>query len=265
VNLKKLEKYLRVNLFGPGPRLLKKRIYRAAVWQRLRNTKCQPDIFAIVTNLLNYFQCVPLCRPACLSLSAVYGERSKIGKWISRASERLCRCAPREVSSRHFLSTNGVPVGLMSSAFLPLLFFFLFNLQLNFLSTKFIEITFKSVFLIPPKTHWLIPHLKRTTMRTDGVGNVLRHLEVQYWDAYIYRYKYGLAKSKCIGALDWIVKYIYIWPCKEKVHWRPRLNSEIYIWPCKEKVHWRPRLSSEIYIYIYIYIYGLQRENALAP
>jgi len=35
---KKLERYLRVNLFGPGPRLMKKRIYRAAVSQRLRNT-----------------------------------------------------------------------------------------------------------------------------------------------------------------------------------------------------------------------------------
>jgi len=36
--LKKMERYLRVNLLGPGPRLIKKRIYRAAVSQRLRNT-----------------------------------------------------------------------------------------------------------------------------------------------------------------------------------------------------------------------------------
>jgi hypothetical protein len=28
MNLKILEKYLRVNLLGPGPRLMKKRIYR---------------------------------------------------------------------------------------------------------------------------------------------------------------------------------------------------------------------------------------------
>ena len=35
---KKLERYLRVNLLGPGPRLMKKRIYRAAISQRLRNT-----------------------------------------------------------------------------------------------------------------------------------------------------------------------------------------------------------------------------------
>ena len=33
-----MEKYLRVNLLGPGPRLMKKIIYRAAVWQRLRHT-----------------------------------------------------------------------------------------------------------------------------------------------------------------------------------------------------------------------------------
>ena len=36
--LKKLESYLRVNLLGPGPRLIKKIVYRAAVSQRLRNT-----------------------------------------------------------------------------------------------------------------------------------------------------------------------------------------------------------------------------------
>ena len=35
---KKLERYLRVNLFGTGPSSYKKRIYRAAVSQRLRNT-----------------------------------------------------------------------------------------------------------------------------------------------------------------------------------------------------------------------------------
>jgi len=33
-----MESYLRVNLLGPGPRLIKKkRIYRAAISQRLRN------------------------------------------------------------------------------------------------------------------------------------------------------------------------------------------------------------------------------------
>jgi len=38
MNLKKLERYLRVNLLGPSPRLMKKRIYRAAFSQSLRNT-----------------------------------------------------------------------------------------------------------------------------------------------------------------------------------------------------------------------------------
>jgi len=33
-----MERYLRVNLLGPGPRLVKKGIYRAAVSQRLTNT-----------------------------------------------------------------------------------------------------------------------------------------------------------------------------------------------------------------------------------
>jgi hypothetical protein len=33
-----MERYLRVNLLGPGPRLMKKRLYRAAVSQWLRNT-----------------------------------------------------------------------------------------------------------------------------------------------------------------------------------------------------------------------------------
>jgi hypothetical protein len=37
MSLKKLERYLRVNLLGPGPSSYKKNIYRAAVSQRLRN------------------------------------------------------------------------------------------------------------------------------------------------------------------------------------------------------------------------------------
>ena len=38
MELNKLERYLRVNLLGPGPRLIKKRIYWTVVSQRLRNT-----------------------------------------------------------------------------------------------------------------------------------------------------------------------------------------------------------------------------------
>ena len=40
----KLERYLRVNLLGPGPRLIKKRIYRAAVSQRFRNTGLENSV-----------------------------------------------------------------------------------------------------------------------------------------------------------------------------------------------------------------------------
>jgi hypothetical protein len=36
--LQKMERYLRVNLLGPGTRFMKKSIYRAAVSQMLRNT-----------------------------------------------------------------------------------------------------------------------------------------------------------------------------------------------------------------------------------
>jgi hypothetical protein len=41
-----LEKYLLVNLLGPGPLLIKKRIYRAAVLRRLRNTALGYDFVA---------------------------------------------------------------------------------------------------------------------------------------------------------------------------------------------------------------------------
>jgi len=46
-----LERYLRVNLLGPGPRLMKKRIYRSATSQSLRNTGIEdvnsnPDTYA---------------------------------------------------------------------------------------------------------------------------------------------------------------------------------------------------------------------------
>jgi len=43
MNLKKLKGNLLVNLLGPGPRLMKKRIYRAAFSQRLRDAALQDD------------------------------------------------------------------------------------------------------------------------------------------------------------------------------------------------------------------------------
>jgi hypothetical protein len=48
---KKLERYLRVNLLGLDPRLMKKRIYRAAVSQKLRN------IAVHVSNRLTMHRC----------------------------------------------------------------------------------------------------------------------------------------------------------------------------------------------------------------
>jgi hypothetical protein len=50
---KKLERYLRVNLLGPGPRLMKKRIYWAAVCQRLRNTVLYRGVFCIANLVIN--------------------------------------------------------------------------------------------------------------------------------------------------------------------------------------------------------------------
>ena len=44
-----MERYLRVNMLEPGPRLMKKRIYRSAVSQRLRNTTL--DIYLMCINL----------------------------------------------------------------------------------------------------------------------------------------------------------------------------------------------------------------------
>ena len=40
-------RYLRVNLLGPGPRLMKKRIYWPAVSQRLRNTALEGADIAV--------------------------------------------------------------------------------------------------------------------------------------------------------------------------------------------------------------------------
>ena len=47
-----MERYLRVNFLGPGPRLMKKSIYRAAVSQRLRNTGIEQASFVV---LIMYF------------------------------------------------------------------------------------------------------------------------------------------------------------------------------------------------------------------
>ena len=53
--LKKMERYLRVSLLRPGPRLMKKRIYRAAVSQRLRNISL--NSFALKTSVFLKHKC----------------------------------------------------------------------------------------------------------------------------------------------------------------------------------------------------------------
>jgi len=56
MNLKKFERYLRVNLLGPGPCLIKKIIYWATASQRLRNTgvdSCTCVVWHLVAYLTN--------------------------------------------------------------------------------------------------------------------------------------------------------------------------------------------------------------------
>jgi hypothetical protein len=57
--LKKLERYLRVNLLGPDPRLIKKN-YRAAVSQKLRNTVLEYDAMWVVKYLPIFWSLLPL-------------------------------------------------------------------------------------------------------------------------------------------------------------------------------------------------------------
>jgi hypothetical protein len=52
--LKKIGRYLRVNLLVPGPRLIKKRIYRASVSQRLRNAALYEESTHGETSALQY-------------------------------------------------------------------------------------------------------------------------------------------------------------------------------------------------------------------
>ena len=55
-----MERYLRENLLGPGPRLLEKRIYRAAVSKRLRNTGWD-DVCVCVCVCVRARACVCVC------------------------------------------------------------------------------------------------------------------------------------------------------------------------------------------------------------
>jgi len=57
MNLKKLGSYLRVNLLGRGPRLIKKVIYRTAVSQRLRNTALE-YIYKLLIKLIKIIKLI---------------------------------------------------------------------------------------------------------------------------------------------------------------------------------------------------------------
>ena len=92
MNFKKMERYLRVNLLGPAPRLIKKRIYRAAVSQRLRNTvldggklSLQPLPLLSAPTLQQFKNCIhqDVSQPAVLSDTAITHLHSKHthGEW----------------------------------------------------------------------------------------------------------------------------------------------------------------------------------------
>jgi len=51
MNFKSWKGILQVNLLEPGPRLIKKRIYRAAISQRLRNTLLWGCVFSLFSKI----------------------------------------------------------------------------------------------------------------------------------------------------------------------------------------------------------------------
>jgi len=68
-NLKKMESYFRVNFLGPDPRLMKKKIYRAAVSQGLRNTglgltamKTRPGRFRKIISAIEFWGRISLSK-----------------------------------------------------------------------------------------------------------------------------------------------------------------------------------------------------------
>ena len=78
--LKKLERYLRVNLLGPGPCLIKKITYRAAVSQMLRNTALKHGLRPLVDCdcrfvFLQGHGCMSLVTVVCCQLEESYRVR----------------------------------------------------------------------------------------------------------------------------------------------------------------------------------------------
>jgi hypothetical protein len=93
MNLKKIERYLLVNLLGPGPSSYKKRIYRAAVSQRLRNTALKQTVNRIIRENRHftisevYEQCPEVSRTVVYKLATEHLQHRKISaRWARRPS-----------------------------------------------------------------------------------------------------------------------------------------------------------------------------------
>jgi len=70
---KNLELYLRGNLLGPGPRIMKKSIYRAAVSRRLRNIGVWYRNIALIQKVKRYLR-KKIVMAKCVSLSEGLSE-----------------------------------------------------------------------------------------------------------------------------------------------------------------------------------------------
>ena len=127
MNLKILERYLRVNLLGPGPRLVKKRIYRAVVWQTLRNTALghEEDIrrclssHNFISKKASRLTSIRNVHPSRLrSLRLEFLARDWHTSWVGPSS-RMSRCEPRSRSWIDVLSANPNITGSTSPRRVP--------------------------------------------------------------------------------------------------------------------------------------------------
>ena len=101
-----MENYLRVNLLGQGPRLMKKRIYRAVVSQRSRNTAL---MFTQVT-------CPQVIRPTVLSAAAPF--RNNVGQWGDQRDQVKYNCSRQvfiRLSRHQRRGTGGTSLSLCVS------------------------------------------------------------------------------------------------------------------------------------------------------
>jgi hypothetical protein len=97
MNLKKFERYLRVNLLGPGPLSYKRIIYRAAVSQRLGNT----GLRRVIITTLNW---------KLLPVAFFGNEKTKLGKvkrftHIRRRMQYILKEIPGVISQARKIAT----------------------------------------------------------------------------------------------------------------------------------------------------------------